>query len=89
MSGLIWIQTVWHSDGMSERIFQKVDFENISKWQNSMKNYPVSKDLNVPWPATESGYESNFWSQPSFSFVYVSSEGSGKTMDAQACLSLY
>ena len=23
MSGLIWIQTVWHSDGISERIFQK------------------------------------------------------------------
>ena len=27
MSGLIWIQTVRHPDGMTERIFQKVDFE--------------------------------------------------------------
>ena len=24
-SGLIWIQTVWHSDGIPERNFQKVD----------------------------------------------------------------
>ena len=30
MSGLIWIQTVWHSDGIPEQIFQKVDFEKKS-----------------------------------------------------------
>ena len=28
MSGLIWIQAVWHSDGIPERFFlKKVDFE--------------------------------------------------------------
>ena len=25
--GLIWIQTVWHSDGIPEKVFLKVDFE--------------------------------------------------------------
>ena len=30
MSGLIWIKTVWHSDGMPERIFLKNDFEKKS-----------------------------------------------------------
>ena len=30
MSGLIWIQTVWHPDGIPERVFQKNDFENKS-----------------------------------------------------------
>ena len=28
MSGLIWIQTAWHSDGISERMFWKGNFEN-------------------------------------------------------------
>ena len=27
MSCLVWIQTVWNSDGIPERIFQKIDFE--------------------------------------------------------------
>ena len=39
MSGLIWIQIVWHSGGIPERIFQKVDFEKKSAddkktWKN-------------------------------------------------------
>ena len=27
MSGLIWIQTVWHADGIPARIFEKVNSE--------------------------------------------------------------
>ena len=29
-SGLIWVQTVWHSDDISEIILKKVIFENKS-----------------------------------------------------------
>ena len=46
MSGLIWIQTVWHSDGISER-FKKKDKRNWkkstqknSRWPKGMQNYP-------------------------------------------------
>ena len=48
MSGLIWIQTVWHLDGISERIFQKSWF-----WKKSADNvlqayakYPEGKEFN-------------------------------------------
>ena len=44
MSGLIWIQTVWHSDGIHERIFQKNDFEER---QQMIKSYPVGKELTL------------------------------------------
>ena len=27
MSGLVWIQTVWHSDGIPEIIYDNVNFE--------------------------------------------------------------
>ena len=30
MSGLIWIQTVWHSDGIPESCFEKVNFKKKS-----------------------------------------------------------
>ena len=30
MSGLIWIQTVWHFDDIPEEVFEKVDFEKKS-----------------------------------------------------------
>ena len=30
MSGLIWIQTIWHCDGIPERIFEKDNFEKKS-----------------------------------------------------------
>ena len=41
MSGLIRIQTVWHSDGISERILQKkkLFWKKISRRQTSMQNY--------------------------------------------------
>ena len=44
--GLIWIHTVWRSDGVPERIFWKIWF-----WKKSaddkkiMQNYPVGKEL--------------------------------------------
>ena len=48
-SGLIWIQTVWHSDGISERFFEKVNLKKkkIHKWQKSMQNYPTQKKLTT------------------------------------------
>ena len=38
-SGLIWIQTVWNSDGISERNFRKSLFwkKNINRWQKAWK----------------------------------------------------
>ena len=46
MSGLIWIQIIWHADGISERIFRKHWFwkksaDDIKAW----KNYPGCKEL--------------------------------------------
>ena len=44
MLGLIWIQTIWHSDGIPERIFQKIYFSKISADdKKSMKNYEDAK----------------------------------------------
>ena len=46
MSGLIWIQTAWHSNGISEKNFWKCWFwKKISRQQKSMKNNPVLKEL--------------------------------------------
>ena len=47
MSGLIWIQTVWHSDGIPERIFQKREF--LKNSANDKKH--VDKQLNKLPPA--------------------------------------
>ena len=50
MSGLIWIQTVWHSDGIPERFFVKVNFlKKIHRQQKSMQNYPACKELTTCW----------------------------------------
>ena len=46
-SGLTWIQTVSHSDGIPDRNLQKVDYENISRCQESMQNYPSCKEFNL------------------------------------------
>ena len=42
MSGLIWIQTIGHSDGI---LFEKVDFEKNSRCQKSIKIYQGYKEL--------------------------------------------
>ena len=44
-SGLIWIQTVWHSDGIPERLFLQKLILKIHKQQKSMQNYPACKEL--------------------------------------------
>ena len=46
MSGLIWIQTVWHADDIPERIFLKNWFWKNQQMQKSMQNYPVGRDKN-------------------------------------------
>ena len=43
MSGLIWIQTVLHSDGIPERLILK---KKISRGQERMQNYAVGKEFN-------------------------------------------
>ena len=34
MPGLIWIQTVWHSDGIPEDFFEKVNFQKKKSTDN-------------------------------------------------------
>ena len=43
MSGLIWIQTVWHSDDIHKKFFKKVDFEKNQQTKKSMQNYQVGR----------------------------------------------
>ena len=43
MSGLIWIQSVGHSDEIPERIFEKADFEKNQQTTKSMKDFPWGK----------------------------------------------
>ena len=45
MSGLIWIQTVWHSDYINERILQKMILEKSADDKKQHENYPVGKEL--------------------------------------------
>ena len=45
--GLIWIQTAWHSDGIPEIIFKKVDFE---------KNQMTKKHAKLPRGQRLNGY---------------------------------
>ena len=47
MLGLIWIQTVWHSDGIPEFFLEKVDFEKNQHMTKNMKNYLVDKELKT------------------------------------------
>ena len=49
MSGLIWIKTVWHSNCIPERIFQKSDSENkkAAEDKETWKNNPAGKEFNV------------------------------------------
>ena len=47
MSGLIWIQTVWHIDGIAERNFRKVDIEKIFRRQKKHEKLPISYRVNV------------------------------------------
>ena len=44
--GLIWIQTVLHSDSVLKEFFEYVVFfKNISRHKKSMENYPACKKL--------------------------------------------
>ena len=45
MSGKIWVQAVWHSDRVPERIFGKFFLKDVSRRQKIMKNY-ACKELN-------------------------------------------
>ena len=46
MSGLIWIQSVWHSDGIPERIFRKVYFENNRQRTKKHEKFPRGQRVN-------------------------------------------
>ena len=41
MSGQIWIQIVWHSDGTPERINKKKDFESSQETTKRTQKYPI------------------------------------------------
>ena len=44
MSGLIWIQTVWHSDGILESIFRKRWFrKKLADDKKKQQKYPVGR----------------------------------------------
>ena len=50
-SGLIWIQTVWHSDGIPERIFRKCWFWNKSA--DDKRTWTISEGAKS-WPRNSS-----------------------------------
>ena len=48
MSGLIWIQSVWQSYVIPERIFEKVDFEKKNTDGNkNHENFAACKELKL------------------------------------------
>ena len=53
MSGLIWVQTICHSDGILARIFENVSFEekkekkHTSRYKKYVQNYLVGKELTI------------------------------------------
>ena len=51
MSGLIWIQTVWHSDGIPERIFRKSWFWKKSADDKKHKQFPRRQRVKALWIA--------------------------------------
>ena len=46
-SGLIWIESIWHSDAIPERIFRKNWFWKKSAVDKKKQNYPVGKELKL------------------------------------------
>ena len=44
MLGLIWIQSVWHSDGIPERSLEIVEFEKNQQTTKKHENFPRGKD---------------------------------------------
>ena len=58
MPGLIWVLTVWHSEGTPEQSFWKGWFKKIS-WQQilSMQNYPEGKKLTQKKMLCEDVYD--------------------------------
>ena len=45
-SGLIWIQSVWHSGGIPERIFEKVDFEKNQQTTTKHEKFPKGQRID-------------------------------------------
>ena len=60
MSGLILIQTVWHSNGtcISERFFSS---NNINGQQKNMQHYPACKELNSMFNIFAISKDQNLW----------------------------
>ena len=52
MSGLIWIQTVWHSDDIPERIFKK-SYDKKSADDKKAWNFPRGQKLKKSVTATD------------------------------------
>ena len=41
MSGLIWVQIIWHSDSVPEIIFEKVNFESQQTTKKNHEKLPI------------------------------------------------
>ena len=46
MWDILWIQTVWHSDGIMKELLKKTILKKISRWQKAWKICPACKELN-------------------------------------------
>ena len=84
MLGLIWIQSIWHSDGIPERIFRKSWFwKQSADDKKSMKNFPGGKELKLlvlpyidSWyrpclgaaPLLNTGYDLGLWDHTALSY---------------------
>ena len=53
MSGLIWIQTIWHHDGIPERTFEKVHYEQ-KKSADDKKKRKISQGAKRKQPTSHS-----------------------------------
>ena len=46
-SGLIWIKTVWHADGIPEQIFEEVDFDKNQQAPKKHAKLPSGQKLTL------------------------------------------
>ena len=44
---LIWIKTIWHSDGITERLFLKTSILRNYQTENAMRNFPACKTIQL------------------------------------------
>ena len=45
ISGLIWNQGIWHSDGIPEGFFKELNFENTQQTTKNDENFPACSSI--------------------------------------------